>query len=208
MSTKQLMRTAQMIALVLTAGATAACSDREEPTAASPDTRETALATGTAFTNTSHVAPIVAEPLTQRHAFTDDVAVQLRVKPEGRATEVVNLSEASNSAVVRFTVQPGVRFPWHSHPGVVMVSVTQGELVFVYADDCVRRPYPAGTAFVDPGFGNVHYAFNPTAGETVIVATFLGIPPAPAPLTNVVDAETSAGLDGKCQVAAAMAHNH
>jgi predicted metal-dependent enzyme (double-stranded beta helix superfamily) len=134
--------------------------------------------------------------------------VQVRVKPDGRSTEVVNLTDASNIAVVRFTVQPGVRFPWHSHPGLVMVSVTQGSLIFVYADDCVQRPFPTGTAFVDPGFGNVHYAFNPTAGETVIVATFLGVPPAPAPLTNVVDAQTAAALDAKCQVAAAMAHTH
>jgi hypothetical protein len=202
------MRTAQMIALVLTASAAIACSEQAAPTAASEDPNATRLNSGTGLANTSHVLPIVAEPLTLRHAFTDDVAVQVRVKPEGRSTEVVNLNDASNIAVVKFTVQPGVRFPWHSHPGLVMVSVTQGELVFVYADDCVQRPYPTGTAFVDPGFGNVHYAFNPTAGETIIVATFLGVPPAPAPLTNVVDAQTSAALDAKCQVAAAMAHTH
>ncbi|HUG39300.1 MAG TPA: hypothetical protein VMM12_02390 [Longimicrobiales bacterium] len=51
-----------------------------------------------------------------RHTFTDKVAAQIRVKPDGRATEVINLQDASNIAVVRFTVQPGVRFPWHSHP--------------------------------------------------------------------------------------------
>jgi quercetin dioxygenase-like cupin family protein len=197
-----------MIALVLTAAAATACSEQAAPTAASEDPNATRLASGTGLANSSHVAPIVAEPLTARHAFTDDVAVQIRVKPDGRPTEVINLEDASNIAVVRFTVQPGVRFPWHSHPGLVMVSVTQGMLVFVYADDCVQRPYPSGTAFVDPGFGNVHYAFNPTAGETIIVATFLGVPPAPAPLTNVVDAQTSAALDAKCQVAAAMAYNH
>jgi hypothetical protein len=202
------MRTAQMIALVLTAAAATACSEQASPTAASADRHATRLASGPGLDNTSHVAPIVAEPLTLRHAFTDDVAVQVRVKPDGRATEVINLRDASNIAVVKFTVQPGVRFPWHSHPGLVMVSVTQGALIFVYADDCVQRPYPTGTAFVDPGFGNVHYAFNPTAGETIIVATFLGVPPAPAPLTNVVDAQTAAALDAKCQVAAAMAHTH
>jgi hypothetical protein len=197
-----------MIALVLTAVAATACSEQAAPTAMSADADVTRLASGTGLANTSHLAPIVAEPLTLRHAFTDDVAVQVRVKPEGRSTEVINLNDASNIAVVKFTVQPGVRFPWHSHPGLVMVSVTQGELVFVYADDCMQRPYPTGTAFVDPGFGNVHYAFNRTAGETIIVATFLGVPPAPAPLTNVVDAQTSADLDAKCQVAAAMAHTH
>ena len=203
-----LMRTAQMIALAMAAASATACSEQAAPTAASEDPNATRLASGTGLANTSHVLPIVAEPLTLRHAFTDDVAVQVRVKPDGRSTEVVNLKDASNIAVVKFTIQPGVRFPWHSHPGLVMVTVTQGSLVFVYANDCVQRPYPTGTAFVDPGFGNVHYAFNPTAGETIIVATFLGIPPAPAPLTNVVDAQTSANLDAKCQVASAMAHSH
>jgi hypothetical protein len=110
-------------------------------------------------------------------------------------------------AVVKFTIQPGVRFPWHSHPGLVMVAVTKGDLVFVYGDDCVQRRYPAGTAFVDPGFGNVHYAFNPTGGELVIVATFLGVP-ATGPLTIPVDPAESTALDAKCGVAAAMSHAH
>jgi hypothetical protein len=202
------MRMTRVIALVLVAAAAFACSDEAAPTAALDDARDRGVASGSGLANSSHTVPILAEPLTMRHTFTDDVAAQIRVTPDGRSTEVINLKDASNIAVVRFTVQPGVRFPWHSHPGLVMVSVTQGELNFVYADDCVKRSYPTGTAFVDPGFGNVHYAFNPTAGETVIVATFLGVPPAPAPLTNVVDAETSAALDAKCQVAAAMAHSH
>jgi hypothetical protein len=203
---KPIRHTARL-ALVLIAAAATACSEQAAPTAASED-GATHDPSGTVLANSSHTVPILAEPLTQRHIFTDDVAVQVRVKPDGRPTSVVNLGDASNFAVVRFTVQPGVRFPWHSHPGLVMVSVTQGELVFVYANDCVQRPYAMGTAFVDPGFGNVHYAFNRTAGETIIVATFLGVPPAPAPLTNAVDAQTSATLDAKCQVASAMAHTH
>lgn len=203
---RPLMRTS-LLALVLTGAAAAACSEPAAPTAASED-EATRVAPGTSVTSSLHTVPILAEPLTGRHVFTDNVAAQLRVKPDGRPTSVINLEDASRIAVVRFTVQPGVRFPWHSHPGLVMVSVTKGELVFVYANDCVRRPYAMGTAFVDPGFGNVHYAFNRTAGETVIVATFLGVPPAPAPLTNAVDAQTSAALDAKCQVTAATAHSH
>lgn len=194
------MRSKIMAMVLMMAAVTAGCSDREQPTAAS------AAAPGPSFSN--HTVPILAEPLTQRHQFTDRIAVQVRLKPDGLPTEVVNIQDASNIAVVRFTIQPGVRFPWHSHPGLVMVTVTQGELVFVYANDCVQRPYATGTAFVDPGFGNVHYAFNPTGGETIIVATFLGVPPAPAPLTNPVDAATSTALDAKCNVAAALAHTH
>ncbi len=198
------MRTPQLITMVSIAAVAAACADRSPPTAASADERQGRLAANVVA---QQVPPILAEPLTLRHEFTDNIAVQVRVRPDGRSTEVVNIPDASNIAVVRFTVQPGVRFPWHSHPGLVMVTVTQGGLVFVYADDCVQRPYPTGTAFVDPGFGNVHYAFNPTAGETVIVATFLGVP-ATGPLTIPADAAQAAALDAKCDVAAAMSHSH
>jgi mannose-6-phosphate isomerase-like protein (cupin superfamily) len=151
--------------------------------------------------------PIDVVFVTGRHLFTDAVAVQVRDKPDGRPTTVSNLQDASRMAVARITVQPGARFPWHTHPGPVLVAVTEGTLVYVYADDCVERTYPRGTAFSDPGFGNVHYAFNPTGGETVIVATFLGVP-ATGPVTLPVDAATSAALDAKCGVAAASMHSH
>lgn len=196
------MRTTQIIALVLTGAVAASCSDSPPTTASAGESPG-----GIASAEVADPQPIAVELLTARHEFTDDIAVQVRVRPDGRPTEVVNIKDASNIAVLRFTVQPGVRFPWHSHPGLVMVSVTQGELVFVYADDCIQRRYPVGTAFVDPGFGNVHYAFNPTGGETVIVATFLGVP-ATGPLTLPVDAAEATALDAKCSVAAAKAHAH
>jgi hypothetical protein len=192
------------MAMVLMAAVTAGCSDQTSPTAASVDKAPGRIASANVE---DPPLPIAVELLTARHEFTDDVRVQVRVRPDGRPTEVVNLKDASNIAVLRFTVQPGVRFPWHSHPGLVLVTITQGELVFVYADDCIERPYPVGTAFVDPGFGNVHYAFNPTGEETVLVATFLGVP-ATGPLTIPVDAAESTALDAKCNVAAAMAHAH
>ncbi|CAN5256691.1 hypothetical protein BH23GEM2_BH23GEM2_16520 [soil metagenome] len=151
--------------------------------------------------------PIATEQLTARHQFTDDVAIQVRVKPQGRPNNVVNLTDASNLAVLRFTIQPGVRFPWHTHPGPVIVAVAQGTLVFVYGDDCVQRTYPSGTAFADAGT-SVHYAFNPTGGETVLVATFLGAPAAPNPLTVPVAPAQAAALDAKCGLTAASAHTH
>jgi hypothetical protein len=192
------------MAMVLMAAVTAGCSDQIPPTAASVDKAPGRIATANVE---NPPLPIAVELLTARHEFTDDIRVQVRVRPDGRPTEVVNLKDASNIAVLRFTVQPGVRFPWHSHPGLVLVTITQGELVFVYANDCIERPYPVGTAFVDPGFGNVHYAFNPTGEETVLVATFLGVP-ATGPLTIPVDAAESTALDAKCNVAAAIAHAH
>ncbi|MFC4353321.1 hypothetical protein ACFOW6_17365 [Fodinicurvata halophila] len=40
----------------------------------------------------------------------------------------------------------------------------------------MERPYPTGTAFVDPAFDNAYTAFNPSAEEAVVMATFLDAP--------------------------------
>jgi quercetin dioxygenase-like cupin family protein len=134
--------------------------------------------------------PIDVEFLTPRSEFTDDVALQVRYKLDGNARRrVINLRDASRTVVARITVQPGAQFPWHTHPGPVFVNVAQGELVYVQADDCVERSYPTGTAFVDPGRGNVHTAFNPTTGETVLLATFFDVPATgPVTITEGVEA--------------------
>jgi hypothetical protein len=100
--------------------------------------------------------PIAVELLTPRSTFTDDVDLRVRYKLEG-------------------TQRPS-RNVLHTHPGPVIVNVAEGELVYVQAGDCVERSYPMGTAFVDPGRGNVHTAFNPTDGETVLIATFFEVP--------------------------------
>ncbi len=131
--------------------------------------------------------PIVAQPLTGRAVFTDDVAIKFRVKVDGGATEVINLHDASLTQTVMFTVQPGAMFPWHSHPGSVVVNVASGELVYVPAEDCEQRHYAAGEAFFDAGHGHVHTAFNPGSVPTVLVATFFGLP-ATGPLSNPVPA--------------------
>jgi quercetin dioxygenase-like cupin family protein len=118
--------------------------------------------------------PIATEFLTPRAVFTDDVDLKIKVKLDGK--EVVHARDPSRTLVARFTVQPGAQFPWHTHRGPVIVNVVEGELIYVAADDCVERSYPAGTAFVDPGHGHVHTAFNPTSDETVFVATFFEAP--------------------------------
>jgi quercetin dioxygenase-like cupin family protein len=120
--------------------------------------------------------PIATEFLTSRAVFTDDVDLKIKVKQHRGPRTVVKAKDPSRTLVARFTVQPGAQFPWHTHPGPVIVNVVKGELVYVPAEDCSERPYPAGTAFVDPGHGHVHSAFNPTDEETVFVATFFEAP--------------------------------
>jgi quercetin dioxygenase-like cupin family protein len=120
--------------------------------------------------------PIASEPLTPRSVFTDDVDLKVKIKLDGHATRVVNVREPSRTVVVRFTVQPGAQFPWHSHAGPVFVNIVSGALTYVGADDCVERTYSTGQVFVDPGQGHVHTAFNPTDAPTVFVATFFDAP--------------------------------
>ncbi|HEX6644666.1 MAG TPA: cupin domain-containing protein [Gemmatimonadales bacterium] len=180
--------------------------EQEAPTAPEAASSETGSRARSAMATNETVVPIAVEALTARHRFTDDFSAQFRLKPDGRPRDVVNLQDGSRMVVLKLTVQPGARFPWHTHPGPVMVAVTQGDLVYTYADDCVERGYSSGTAFVDPG-SNVHYAYNPGTAETVLIATFFGVP-AEGALTIPVTAEAGAAYDSKCGVAAAVMGSH
>ena len=120
--------------------------------------------------------PIVGEPLTPRAVFADDIGLKFRIKLDGGATHVVDVKDPSWTVVVRYTVQPGAQFPWHSHAGPVVVTLVSGALTYVGAEDCAQRTYATGQAFVDPGQGHVHTAFNPTNVPTVLVATFFDAP--------------------------------
>lgn len=144
---------------------------------------------------------IKIEPLTrERTTLTDDVSIAVRLQPGDRPEQVIEFEDPSHIAVFRFTVPPGEIFPWHTHPGLALSGVQQGQLVYVYADDCIERPYPAGTMFVDPGGDNVHTAYNPSESEeTVVVVTFLNAP-ADGGLTLPVDEAQGARLDERCGI--------
>jgi quercetin dioxygenase-like cupin family protein len=131
--------------------------------------------------------PIATEFLTPRSVFPDDVDMKFKINT-GENTEVVKVVDPSRTVTARFTIQPGARFPWHSHAGPVVVNVAQGTLTFVETD-CGERAYAAGTAFFDAGHGHVHSAYNGTSGETVIVATFFE---APAEGSLLIPADTPA----------------
>jgi quercetin dioxygenase-like cupin family protein len=143
--------------------------------------------------------PITAKPLTQRAPFDGTVSAQIRQELDGLSPHVINFEDASNLVVVEFTIQPGAVFPWHTHPGTVLINVTQGELVFIFAEDCRQRPYGAGNALIDPG-NTVHTAFNPGDSEpAVVIATLLGAPDE-GPLMLPVESEKNEALDKECGI--------
>ena len=120
--------------------------------------------------------PIAAEPLTARSVFPDQVAMKLKLKHPGGGTMVVNVDDPSRTVDVRYTVQPGAHFPWHSHYGPVIVNIVSGSLTYVPAGTCEETTYAAGESFVDAGHGHVHSAYNPGSEPTVFIATFFEAP--------------------------------
>lgn len=153
----------------------------------------------TAAVEAAEPEPIAAEPLTQRHAFDGDVSIKITQDLEGLPEQVISFDDASHLTVVRFTIQPGAVFPWHTHPGTVLITVTEGDFVFTFAEDCLDREYGPGDALVDPG-DTVHTALNPSRNEeTVVVAVLLGAPREGA-LTIPVDKERNAALDAECGI--------
>src|SRR5262245_60338121 len=127
--------------------------------------------------------PIAAEPLTARSIFPDAVDMKIKLKMHHGRTMVVNVDDPSRTVDVKYTVQPGAQFPWHSHYGPVIVNIISGSLTYVPAGTCEQKTYSAGESFVDAGHGHVHTAFNPGSQPTVFIATFLQAPATRPPLT-------------------------
>jgi quercetin dioxygenase-like cupin family protein len=126
-----------------------------------------------------------ASQVLSRGTFVDDIDVLFRLKEERGATTVVNVDDPSEMVMARITIQAGGALPWHTHPGPAMVTVTAGELTLVDGAGCEVRRYTAGQAFIDPGQGHVHTAFNATGGETVVNVTYLDVPTGQSPLVPV-----------------------
>jgi len=61
---------------------------------------------------------------------------------------------------------------WHSHPGPVFITVTQGSLTFYEADDpCTPHVVTAGHSFVDDGHGHMVRNEGTVAAQDISVIT-------------------------------------
>lgn len=147
------------------------------------------------------------EAFTDHLVFSDDVSMTLTQELDGLDPHEVDIDDASHLWIARFTIEPGTVFPWHTHPAAVVMGVTEGDFVFVLAEDCERREYAAGEALVDPG-DRIHTAYNPSdTAETVIVATYLGAP-AEGDLTLPVAPDEAAEFDAQCDLETPGEHAH
>jgi quercetin dioxygenase-like cupin family protein len=118
--------------------------------------------------------------LLARGAFMDDVGLTIRNKISGRATHVVQMSNASDQVVLRITIEPGGIAPWHNHTGTgFLVNTGPGIITNYIGDECIPREFYPGDAFVDPGHGDLHAVRNDSEEPVVLIATFLGVEAAP-----------------------------
>ena len=76
---------------------------------------------------------------------------------------------------------------WHSHPGPVFITVTEGTLTYYLYDDptCTPHVVAKGSGFVDDGRGHMvrNESGQPAQDVSVIIA-----PPFPAPFRGELDA--------------------
>lgn len=126
-----------------------------------------------------------AEVLAPHAPFPDGVAAAFAINVGEDDEEVVVQRDASTVIFARLTWEPGGTTGWHTHPGPVVVNVLEGQLEIVHAEDCSTQTYNGGDAFVDPGT-HLEEARNPSdTDQTVVYATFLGVPDGESP-TNWV----------------------
>jgi len=93
--------------------------------------------------------------------------------------EVKFQNKASIDHVVQtITFGPGASSGWHSHPGVLMVSVTSGTLKHYFAD-CSFDTVLTGEAFIESG-SHATLVRNDTASPAVVHVSYV----VPTGLTN------------------------
>ena len=132
-------------------------------------------------------AGVLSAPILARGDFTDRVDVKIKYGTS-HGVGVANAPDAGEVVVQEITIAPNGTTGWHSHPGPVVVVVKSGALTFVDAEmgACTQTTYPAGTAFVDPGQGHAHMAYNTSStANLVLVATYFDVPVGGSPRIDV-----------------------
>jgi len=98
----------------------------------------------------------------------------IEVKSRGRTTVGVD----------SITVAPGGQSGWHTHAGLVIISVTAGSLRWTDGDNCLTKVYNAGDSFIEPS-NHLHLVRNASATDG---AAFTGVQLRPEGSAGRIDA--------------------
>ncbi len=112
--------------------------------------------------------------------------------PFGRGNFKMESRTPTDIVVRRHDYAPGSTTGWHSHPGPVFITVTQGQLTFYSYDDptCTPHVVSVGQGYVDNGRGHIgrNESGQPAQDYSVIIApvagAFRGELDAPGPYCN------------------------
>lgn len=108
--------------------------------------------------------------------FSDELAAEFQLKFADNVNETITKEFSDASTMIFAEVdweEAGSSSGWHLHPGIALVSMTQGEIEVTWDRDCVPRTYTAGDGWLDPG--DIHTAEAISDGAKAYVV-FLGIP--------------------------------
>ena len=98
------------------------------------------------------------------------------------------LGQGLDVVVAQITVAPGGSSGWHSHPGGAVVIIQHGEMTTYESvgNHCEVTRYTQGQSFIERP-GHILNAVNTGSTETIIVATFPGVPVGGSPRINASD---------------------
>jgi quercetin dioxygenase-like cupin family protein len=89
--------------------------------------------------------------------------------------------DVANVVTQTITYGPGSSSGWHSHVGIVVVVVKDGQ-VTRYESDCSSETFGPGDVFIETGDMGPIVLRNETAAAAHLAATFITNPPVPANL--------------------------
>ena len=97
---------------------------------------------------------------------------ELDVKHNGEPRVTVRTKEDVDIVTTQATILAGGYTGWHSHPGPVFVTVTQGTLTIYNAPKCRPQVYTAGEGYVEEA-SVVHLVRNEGSVDAKFTATFI-----------------------------------
>jgi quercetin dioxygenase-like cupin family protein len=99
----------------------------------------------------------------------------------GSGIGLLSFSPSTDFVTQTITYGPHASSGWHSHVGIVLVTVKDGE-VTRYLSDCLGQTFHTGDVFIETGDMGSLVLRNESAAPAHLAATFVAPPPVPANL--------------------------